>query len=168
MENFELKSSIEEFGSGGFGVAIYIKYPGDSKADFEKQAGVFFMDAEQMIIDNMKRIFYSKDPERQKLRNQKKEKMISLFNQPIYVEEIPNGYCSNGCCADKPWFIVTTKIGRIKIGWRKRVINIDWSDSENKTEAKVLFPDEDVTKYDRDIHACSYEKAKEYLDKIIG
>jgi hypothetical protein len=66
--------------------------------------------------------------------------------------------------------VVTTNIGRVKIGWRKRVINIDWSDTVVKKKAEELFPEENVTKggYDNHfyIHAWSYEDAKKYLDRI--
>lgn len=93
------------------------------------------------------------------------DQLILLFGSPIFVEKIMNGY---DCCSSRPWLIVTTKIGRIKIGWRKRVIQIDWSDSINHVKSDVLFASEDVTKENCLIHAWSYQKAKEYLEKIIG
>lgn len=96
-----------------------------------------------------------------------KQEILKLFaGKYIFVEEIPNGYCSQPCCVNLPWFIVTTPIGHIKIGWRKRVINIDWSKTIQKKTAAELFPNEDVTKGEQSIHAWSYEKAKEYLDLI--
>lgn len=72
------------------------------------------------------------------------------------------------------WLIVTTKVGHIKIGWRKRVINIDWSKTTNKTPGDELFKEEETTKgggYEDNkcyVHAWSLEKAKEYLKKIVG
>lgn len=93
-----------------------------------------------------------------------KEKILGLFKEPIYVEQIPNGYDGDPIF---PWFIVTTKCGRIKIGWRKRVILINWDDTDIKESADKLFPDEDVTKFDKTIHAWGYEKAEEYLDKLL-
>lgn len=101
-----------------------------------------------------------------------KEDILKLFEgKNIFVEEIPNGYCSQPCCCNLPWFIVTTPIGHIKIGWRKRVINIDWTNTLQKKKGKELFPNEEVTmdnqwEENRYIHAWGYEKAKEYLDKI--
>jgi hypothetical protein len=98
-----------------------------------------------------------------------KNEIISLFgDRAILVEEIPNGYCSNSCCKHKPWFIVTTTKGRIKIGWRKRVINIDWSDSMIEYDADALFHTEDVTKDDKYIHAWGLEKAKEYINILLS
>jgi hypothetical protein len=96
-----------------------------------------------------------------------KEDILKLFEgKSIYVEEIPNGYCSQPCCCNKPWFIITTPIGHIQIGWRKRVINIDWTRTLQKKIGIDLFPKEDVTKGEHYIHAWGYEKAKEYLDII--
>lgn len=96
-----------------------------------------------------------------------KEAILGLFGErKIYTREIPNGYCNGPCCIHLPWFLVTTSIGPIRIGWRKRVINIDWSETTQKKTADELFPDEDVTKDEHAIHAWGYDKAKEYLDKI--
>jgi len=85
----------------------------------------------------------------------------------MFVQEIPNQYCSRHCCLYKPWLVVTTTRGKITIGWRKRVISIDWSDSHVKATAQELFPLEDVTKVQRSIHAWSYDKAKEYIQKVL-
>lgn len=106
-------------------------------------------------------------------RDKKIAELKSLFNNPIYVKIIDNEYWGEHPYAwASPWLLVTTAKGVIKIGWRKRVINIDWSQSDVKTEARDLFPTEDVTKGDytnpRYIHAWGYEKAKEYLDKILS
>jgi hypothetical protein len=108
------------------------------------------------------------DPEAMRAARDERSTLLGLFPYPIYVEEIPNGYCSSGCCRHRPWFVVTTPVGRIKIGWRKRVINIDWSESDVKTSAQDLFPREDVTKFERYIHAWGYEKAREYVHTILA
>jgi hypothetical protein len=63
---------------------------------------------------------------------------------------------------------VTTSRGVIKIGWRSRVINIDWSESDIKGLAKELFPNENVTKEDQYIHAWGYDKAKEYISVLMA
>ncbi len=113
------------------------------------------------------------DEEVKKYATNEKAEILALFEgRKIYVEEIPNGYGGEDpyyCLY--PWFIVTTEIGRIKIGWRKRVINIDWTDTLQKKKGNELFPEEKTTvssDYDecRYVHAWSYEKAKEYLEKI--
>lgn len=95
-----------------------------------------------------------------------RDRLVGLFRDPIFVEAIPNGYCGPSCFPDRPWFIVTTRAGRIKIGWRKRVIAIDWSDSTITATAEELFPCENVTKDGRLIHAWGYDKAREYVASL--
>ena len=104
------------------------------------------------------------DPAVQARNAEQVKAMTELFDEPIFVEQIPNGYGPWGA----PWLIVTTKIGRIKIGWRKRVIEIDYSDSTVNAAANYIFPDENVTKGDRYIHAWGYDKAREYIKKIMS
>ncbi|MBI2121911.1 MAG: hypothetical protein HYT98_02205 [Candidatus Sungbacteria bacterium] len=80
------------------------------------------------------------------------------------LKSIPNQYCPCEHCA--PWFVVRTEHGTFTIGWRKRVINIDW-----KATGKnflPLFDDQDVTKDNHLIHAWGYEKATEYFTRIKG
>ena len=108
------------------------------------------------------------DPKAQQAAASERTSILAAFgDEAIFVEEIPNGYCSQYCCKHLPWFVVTTRIGRFKIGWRKRVISIDWSQCPNTKIAEELFPQENVTKDERLIHAWSYEKAKEYITAVI-
>lgn len=86
----------------------------------------------------------------------------------LQFDEIPNGYCSRECCKHLPWFIYHTPDGDIRLGWRKRVISIEWL--ENYKIFSHSFQAEDVTKgfsksedYSRYIHAWGKEKAIEYL-----
>lgn len=85
----------------------------------------------------------------------------------IKLEEIDNEYCSPTCCPENNWWLVTTDIGIIKVGWRKRVINLDWSlvpDAPTGYE----FQDE-VTKWATGIHAYGYGKLVQYLvDLKVG
>jgi hypothetical protein len=87
----------------------------------------------------------------------------------VAMQSMPNEYCPCEVCA--PWFNVETPYGCIKIGWRKRVINIDWSGiteagfaSDN--EILALFVGEDITKGTNYIHAWGWEKAQDYLRRI--
>ncbi len=59
----------------------------------------------------------------------------------------------------RPWWLVKTKFGLVEIGWRKRVIQIDWSD----TALRVIVTTDDVTREENYVHAYSVEKALEYL-----
>lgn len=108
------------------------------------------------------------NPESIKRASEEKAKLLDLFPGAPFVEEIPNGYCPDCCCKHLPWFVVTTCVGRIKIGWRKSVINIDWSDTHRTKNSHELFEHEAVTKFGRGIHAWSYEDAKRYIDTIIA
>lgn len=85
----------------------------------------------------------------------------------MWYELIPNEYCSRQCCAHRPWFLFHTPIGDIKIGWRKRVINITFMENFAQFDFYQLFAAENVTKYDergcRTIHAWGKDKMYEYL-----
>jgi len=91
-------------------------------------------------------------------------KNVYNLNQLVF-KEIPNEYCSCEKCAS--WFIVSTPDGDIKIGWRKRVINIVWL--ENYKKFKETFISEETTRFGGDkekgIHAWGIEKAVEYLSR---
>jgi len=58
-----------------------------------------------------------------------------------------------------PWWLVKTPWGLIELGWRKRVIDIDWSD----TPVRAILTEDDVTKDKTYIHAYGEEKAVTYL-----
>ena len=131
-----------------------------------------FSDAVEMIKSAVMEYTISQNPEAQAEAADQKRNIISLFDSPIYVEEIPNCYCDRWCCKHLPWFVVTTRIGRFKIGWRKQVISIDWTETTNKQSGAALFPDEGVTKSSqssdrRFIHAWDHENAREYIQKIM-
>jgi len=65
-----------------------------------------------------------------------------------------------------PWYLAQVGDGPVfKIGWRKSVININWQDSGMNLEH--LFESEQVTKGPYLIHAHGYDKAVEYLAKIV-
>lgn len=94
----------------------------------------------------------------------------SVFEAAGYPEavfnEIANGYYAGDPCMP-PWFHVRTHIGVIEIGWRKRVINIDWSRCRfGNKDIAALFKDENVTVGETYVHAWGKEKAVEYLTKI--
>lgn len=79
------------------------------------------------------------------------------------IYEVLNEYDGD---LNAPWYLFRTEFGLIKIGWRKRVISIDWSDCKFDREKdkfdQVIFKD-DVTKWPTGIHAWGYHKAIEYL-----
>lgn len=105
---------------------------------------------------------------------------------PIFMEELPNKYQGEKDPYSKydPWYVVTTPIGHIEIGWRKRVINIDWTrtvlrslrddkygEGPRVPRGDELFPKIAEENYptlgDHHVHAYGYEKATEYL-KVLA
>lgn len=96
-----------------------------------------------------------------------RQEIIALFRSAIFVEEVPNEYGSGPYYKFHPWYVITTGVGRFKIGWRKRVLQLSWDQTTCNKLAQDLFPNEDVTKFDKTIHAWSYEDAKRYIDVII-
>ncbi len=110
------------------------------------------------------------NPDNIKIRDAWLAKAKELFHaagqEAIYIQQIPNEYCGPKCCPHLPWLNVTTEFGIVKVGWRKRVINLDWSASDLTAEADELFPNEQTTKGGRMIHCWGYEKLGEYLKKL--
>ena len=95
--------------------------------------------------------------------NKEVKKFKEIFDKagiPCFLKTIPNEY-SNAIYYN-PWFEACTPWGKIKIGWRKRVINIKCEDIDFTN----LFSNEDTT-VDKDcVHAWGWDKAEEYLEKI--
>jgi hypothetical protein len=97
--------------------------------------------------------------------------LAGIAVQSLY--EIKNEYASN---RGDPWWLVKTKWGLIKIGWRKRVINIDWSDTplrikkdairEYEFHMMPLVVNENITQDDVSIHAWSYGDAVKYVTEF--
>lgn len=89
----------------------------------------------------------------------------------MWYELIPNEYCSGECCAHRPWFLFHTPLGNVKIGWRKRVINITFMNNFVQFDLMQLFAEENVTKRveddgSRTIHAWGKDKLFEYLHGV--
>jgi len=66
---------------------------------------------------------------------------------------------------DDPWLMVFTDMGYIIMGWRKRVISIDW---EGMPDVRGTITDDDVTKENCMVHAWGMEKALTYLTNLHG
>lgn len=108
------------------------------------------------------------DPRKKVEAETAKREILGLFAGLVYyVDEIPNGYCSQWCCKHLPWFVITTCRGRFKVGWRKSVIHLEWTESNIKDIAEVMFPDQDVTKSGKMIHAHGYDAAKRYIRRLM-
>lgn len=97
-----------------------------------------------------------------------KEQTLALFLLAgIRVDgydELPNNYWPRvpaylQAREASPWWLAHTELGTIKIGWRKRVISIEW----DRTEYRCIVTEDDVTKSEAMVHAYSYADAVKYL-----
>ena len=88
--------------------------------------------------------------------------IVTRAGWPGVLDETPNLYCKCENCG--PWFVATTPLGAVVLGWRKRVIHIDWSATGK--DLLGLFQTEDVTKDEHSVHAWGPDKAVEYLTRL--
>ena len=81
--------------------------------------------------------------------------------EPVAVHEIANKYWGDSEIGRaNPWWLVLTKAGPVVIGWRKRVISINWACTS--VRAKMTADDQTTSELDY-CHAWTYAKAVEYL-----
>ena len=161
LEGYVQLYSHEQWGAGFLGLKVFVKMsrPVDSEVD-RISAEV------NQILHKLQHNTAMKDPELPERQRRMRDELLSLFPSPVYAKQIPNQYCSQPCCYGRPWFEVTTSVGLFVVGWRKSVLVVDWSGTDVTLLADKLFPDEAVTKIGRLIHAWSYDKAREYIEKI--
>lgn len=156
-------AGLESISAQDIGIKIQLRYNRELTDDER-------WEAQRLIEEFSKKLNRNtmlNDPAEQRKIKDERESILALFSNPVYVREIQNEYWKESVY---PWFLVTTHKGVIKIGWRKRVINIDWKESDIIIDPKDVTTD-DVTKGqwgDKYIHAWGYEKAKEYLDKLLA
>jgi hypothetical protein len=97
------------------------------------------------------------------------------------LTQIPNQYWPESYVEarqNSPWWVVKTMYGEIVIGWRKKVISIEWSDTgvvfplddpENRKyrqDQHVLPPDSSTTKWATGCHAYGYGEAVSTLKAL--
>jgi hypothetical protein len=93
------------------------------------------------------------------------------------MKEIPNEYCNKSCCSHRAWLLVATHLGIFKIGWRKRVVELDWKDTfcsfGYNFNGNVLFKEHylpgsktPATVGDNYIHCWDYEQLTGALRKL--
>jgi len=167
----ELYSTKGSSGDFNFGLKIMVKL--DREFTENDTRGMYRI--ADGIVDALHTESLRLDPGTHERTKVTRAEMINLFPAPIFVEEIPNGYGpENPYTAFQPWFVVTTQKGRIKIGWRRSVIHLEWTDSAIKKTAAEIFPKEEAwpgyetTQYDQVIHCHSYEKAREYIARLLS
>lgn len=155
--------------TGCYAIKILVEVNGRDKPPSSDDFTFACLSAQDAVKEALITELLNENPEMHARKEAERIAILGLFQDPIFVEEIPNGYGPKGPYFKfSPWFVVTTRQGRIKIGWRRRVLEISWDESNVKLSAEELFPDEDVTKSGRLIHAWGYEKALEYVNKIVN
>jgi len=170
-QNMKQISGVESYGGGGnFKGTIEIEFdkfdalPEEIRCHIGFRGYDFLQKLREMIA-----MAWAKENEADK-RAEHVVELTEIFKsagfETIHVEIIDSGYCGESCCYKFPWIIATTPKGCIKLGWRKRVMNLDWSDSDLEINAEEMFKDEKTTKGEKYIHCWSKEKAIEYLKKL--
>jgi hypothetical protein len=170
MSNWELTDKWKMLGgvissgsAGHTGVQVHVMgAPADLTDDERYEIGKVAEATNDLVCRAVAR----RDPARKERAAKERAEILGLFPGIIFVEDLPNGYCKKWCCEHLPWFRVTTRIGHIEIGWRKRVINIDWSKTNVKKTGDELFPNAG-TKGDSYVHAWSVADAEVCILKIL-
>jgi len=166
MNYKELHSSESHGVYGGFGIKILVSTSHEVDLSLLAIQNAAY-DAAKKIYAEVMASAISTNKEIQVGAEKERRNLLGVFAEPIFSKPIPNEYCSDWCCRHLPWFLVTTKVGEFKIGRRKRVIHLEWTNTVGTKTATELFIDEETTKGHRMIHAWSYDKAREYVAKII-
>lgn len=164
---FELAYSEDSSGEHFRGIRVFVKMS-NRKLREEDRTNLHRVGAQ--IREDLDKVSAETDPKGWEKREAMRSHIADIFKdagvEAIYMRPLPNGYCPRPCCLNKPWFRVTSKIGDIVIGWRKSVISIDWKGSDVQSDGYVLFPTENVTRWETGIHAHGRDKAVEYIRRL--
>lgn len=170
MSNLDYKevSSSESVGHYGcFGIKILVAT--DRDVDLSSDAvQIAVYKAEKLVLDEVKASSIAASATFKQDAEDERKSLLGLFPGRIFVETIPNGYSPDWAHRHLPWFIVTTGIGRFKVGWRKRVIHLEWTETVDTKDAEELFSGENVTMDRKMIHAWSLDKARQYIETIMA
>ena len=104
------------------------------------------------------------------MKRKEAEALFTLAGIPVLkTKPLPDGYDydpDDSRYFEKPprcvWWFVKTPKGWIEIGWRKRVISIDWED----TPIRKIVTEDSTTKGETYVHAWDTEAALKYLKEL--
>jgi hypothetical protein len=147
---------------GSFGIKIQVA---SDHFDLTTDEKVALNRAAEMIEDAFCAESTRRDPLIKDKVIDERARLVALFQGAVLVDAIPNQYSQSWYYRNLPWYRVATSVGYFDIGWRKRVISISW---DRGPEAREIFPEADVTKIGRTIHAWSYEDAREYVARVCA
>lgn len=149
-----MKTSIESHGAAHLKVSLDI----DGHNPSEKNA---------RLIEHLLHEIHSivlQDIAVQKFDHEReRSEFLALFPQGCSAVRVENKYSNR---SPNRWYYVYTNVGAIMIGWRARVILIDWTNSVIEQNAKELFPEFDTTKIDKSIHVWSLQDAQQVITKL--
>lgn len=193
---YKLLSGVESSGgSGSYGLKILVYRPPEAQARFdalwakdylkstpEENAIKYMVPEAEKLLNIVRRQDRMLDPVVQQAEKDTKSSIAKAFgNNIIFTETVPNGYWGpeSPWSVGDPWYRVTTTIGHLIVGWRKRVIHLDWKDTvlrSRNVEGRItrpppsgqeVFPNEDVTRLETGIHAWGYDKLTEYVQTLL-
>lgn len=168
LDGYVLAHGVESIGSENFGLKLYVRI----QRELTKNDSAEIRHLVGNMINALELETARLDPKMPEWKALTKGKFHEAFEVaglgPIFMEEAPNEYWlpESPEALRNPWYIVTTRLGHFKVGWRKRVIVLDWSRTIIQKIAREVFLHEDVTKEGHMIHAWGYEKLAEYLKKL--
>jgi len=100
------------------------------------------------------------------------EKLASIFEtagfEVPYLKIVDNEYSNSYHYYDQPWVTLYTDKGPIKVGWRKRVIHLEWDQLHINMYADEIFPKEKTTKGPYHIHCWGEDKLSEYAKQLAA
>jgi hypothetical protein len=106
---------------------------------------------------------------REELRKSSREEAESIMKLAgftiLQTWELANGYWPDATVYDavrRPWWLFLTGIGPVQLGWRKRVMHIQW----DACKVRGIVTTDDTTKEPTYVHAWKTEKAVEYLKAL--
>ena len=132
--------------------------------DLSQQEDMMVYNLMETLMSQLRKTNLLNDMDYMRKLKEEKRQLLECFDTPIYIKQIPNGYDSDLL---NPWFLVTTHKGVVKIGWRKRVILIDWEESDIEHDGSI-FSKEETTFGDTYVHAWGYDKAREYIKMLLS
>jgi len=170
LTHFKILSSETRFGHTAIGVKVLVMLDREFNEADASAGWRVIRDLFASLEMESARLNPKTAEERQKEKTDIEKCFTDADFPAIYMEQIPNEYWGDKdpMALRSPWYNVATKIGFFKVGWRKRVLVLDWERTEVKTTADTLFQNEDVTKGERMIHCYGYGKATEYLKRVMS
>lgn len=192
--NYQLSTAVESRSEAGvYGVKIYVRRPPEAQDRWDalrkkdwRQCTAEERDIKIMVphADDILQVVRKQDrlldPETKRKEDELRSRFKNAFGKRvIFMEAIPNGYLrpDDPWAVGEPWYRVTTSIGHLVVGWRKRVIHLDWKDTilrslkpeqqQSVPGGEEVFPNEDTTRLETGIHAWGYDDLTRYLNALF-